>query len=40
LTKEQALGALEEICNTLFNDNYHGLEEQIMIIKEYLEEED
>ena len=38
-TRKQALGALEDIENSLFNDNYYGLKEQIDIIKEYLERE-
>jgi len=37
MSREQALGALEDLENSLFNDNYFGLKEQIDIIKEYLE---
>ncbi len=37
--RELALGALEDLENSLFNDNYFGLKEQIDIIREYLEKE-
>ena len=37
--RELALGAIEDLENSLFQDNYYGLKEQIDIIKEYLEAE-
>lgn len=37
MSREQALGALEDLENSLFQDNYYGLKEQIDIIREYLE---